>query len=143
MMEEFWQQIEKAAEEVEGFFKDVSSAMESLADEFGKTLTTFTEEVEEIVVTEIEHCIDDLIEIIYEESDWEENGVYWEDFSDFVESEFMDVRTHKSSPDNHPACMGCLHYHGKAYNGNLLVCAMHPYGCEDTTCPDWEGISEQ
>lgn len=136
-MEDWWQQLEKAAEEVEGFFKDVSLAMELLAEEVGKTLETFTQEVEEIFVTEVDRCVDDLIDII-QESDFEHDTGFWEDFDHFVESEFTDVTTYKPSPENHPACMGCRNYHGKAYNGKILVCAMHPYGCEDDTCPDWE-----
>ncbi|MCS6782916.1 MAG: hypothetical protein RMI89_02535 [Gloeomargarita sp. SKYBB_i_bin120] len=39
-----------------------------------------------------------------------------------------------------PACVGCKHYHGQVYNGQILVCAMHPYGVEGTSCPDWEGF---
>ena len=33
-------------------------------------------------------------------------------------------------------CSGCINLHGQYYNGQLLVCAMHPYGkinCEDYT----------
>lgn len=37
-----------------------------------------------------------------------------------------------------PACIGCIHYHGRVYNGNLLVCAMHPHGWDSQDCPDWE-----
>ena len=37
----------------------------------------------------------------------------------------------------HPfACYDCINYHGKIYNGNRLVCAIHPYGLKD--CPDFE-----
>jgi hypothetical protein len=40
----------------------------------------------------------------------------------------------------HPSCVGCRHYHGQTYGGNLLVCAMHPYGWDGHQCPDWESI---
>jgi hypothetical protein len=36
-----------------------------------------------------------------------------------------------------PACEGCCNYHGELYGENLLVCAIHPYGCEDDACPDY------
>jgi hypothetical protein len=36
------------------------------------------------------------------------------------------------------ACQGCSLYHGQAYNGNRLICGMHPYGVEDDYCADWE-----
>ena len=39
--------------------------------------------------------------------------------------------------NDHPACVGCRNYHGQVYGGNLLVCAMHPYGWTDEQCPDW------
>lgn len=39
-------------------------------------------------------------------------------------------------------CFCCKHYHGRHYVGeggvNRLVCAMHPYGPEETQCPDKE-----
>jgi hypothetical protein len=44
---------------------------------------------------------------------------------------------HPPKPQRPTACRGCVHYHGKVYNGTLLVCGMHPYGAEDETCPDW------
>ncbi|MEL7316534.1 MAG: hypothetical protein AAFN08_16565, partial [Cyanobacteria bacterium J06559_3] len=28
--------------------------------------------------------------------------------------------------NEHTACVGCRHYHGQAYSGNMLVCAMYP-----------------
>lgn len=40
------------------------------------------------------------------------------------------------------ACQGCCHYHGRVYGGNLLVCAMHPYGVETDRCGDWESSNE-
>lgn len=53
--------------------------------------------------------------------------------------------THTVEPwlNQHPICMGCRNYHGQVYNGNMLVCAMHPYGIpEDVdTCPDKEPIA--
>lgn len=47
--------------------------------------------------------------------------------------------THIVNPwlQDHPACIGCQHYHGTVYGGEMLVCGMHPYGPEDKTCPDW------
>jgi hypothetical protein len=34
-------------------------------------------------------------------------------------------------------CNGCSNYHGQIYNGNLLVCAIHPYGFGKEYCPDF------
>jgi hypothetical protein len=45
--------------------------------------------------------------------------------------------------NNHPTCVGCRHYHGQTYGGNLLICAMHPYGADQPQCPDWESVWPQ
>ena len=59
----------------------------------------------------------------------------WEHFSD---DDFTMVSYHKPSVQSHPACINCANYHGQVYNGNLLVCGMHPSGFEGDSCPDWE-----
>lgn len=41
---------------------------------------------------------------------------------------------------NHPTCMGCRNYFGQAHGGNMLVCAMHPFGPESDHCSDYESI---
>jgi len=46
-----------------------------------------------------------------------------------------------ATPQHQPVCQGCLHYHGFVYEDNLLVCAMHPSGVEDSSCPDWESAA--
>lgn len=35
------------------------------------------------------------------------------------------------------ACEGCSNYHGQFYNGDLLICAIHPYGLNSESCPDF------
>jgi hypothetical protein len=42
--------------------------------------------------------------------------------------------------NDHPTCIGCKHYYGQAHGGNMLVCAMYPYGPETESCPDWESF---
>lgn len=34
-------------------------------------------------------------------------------------------------------CLKCHNYHGKTYNGNKLICAMHPCGYEGDSCLDY------
>ncbi len=41
---------------------------------------------------------------------------------------------------DHPACAGCRNYHGEAYGGQFLVCAIHPFGVDEPNCPDWESV---
>ena len=40
----------------------------------------------------------------------------------------------------HPRCIGCRNYHGQFYGGEMLICAIHPYGPDPDVekCPDWE-----
>jgi hypothetical protein len=35
------------------------------------------------------------------------------------------------------ACRGCSNYDGEFYEGNQLICAIHPYGWNDENCPDF------
>ncbi|GAB4153572.1 MAG: hypothetical protein Fur0046_33600 [Cyanobacteria bacterium J069] len=41
-----------------------------------------------------------------------------------------------------PACEGCFHYHGYAYEGRTglhwLCCGLHPSGPSEENCPDWQ-----
>ena len=64
-----------------------------------------------------------------------------EHFTPWVETVTMPI-THTITPylQAHHACVGCEHYNGTAHGGNMLVCAMHPYGPEDETCQDWSSV---
>ncbi len=35
-------------------------------------------------------------------------------------------------------CKECKYFHGVNYNSVDLICAIHPYGVDTDTCPDWE-----
>lgn len=35
-------------------------------------------------------------------------------------------------------CIGCSNYHGISYDGRKLICAIHPYGCSNENCLDFE-----
>jgi hypothetical protein len=51
---------------------------------------------------------------------------------DFEDDDYFDEQEYIPK-----SCQGCSNYHGEVYNGNLLVCAIHPYGWEDESCPDF------
>ncbi len=40
--------------------------------------------------------------------------------------------------NSHETCIGCKNYEGSDFGGNMLVCGIHPYGCDTEKCPDWE-----
>jgi hypothetical protein len=111
--------VESVADMVDEFFVSVTEIVEVMTDEFQNT-----------VGVEIEQYLQDMFEPIAE--------IYAE-----LEELVGDTDTTFGYPveptaEKHPACIGCHHYHGQVYSGNLLVCAMHPYGWDTEDCPDWE-----
>lgn len=40
------------------------------------------------------------------------------------------------------ACQGCRNYYGRVDGGNKLVCAIHPYGQQEESCPDFSEPQE-
>lgn len=111
------------AEAIEQFFQDLGQAIEEIA-----------EQVQIEISSEIEYWWEE-----FEEPRRERQPETEEFFSDLFldDSEFFNPKVEPTS-ETHPACIGCRHYHGRIYSGNLLVCGIHPYGWEDRDCPDWE-----
>ena len=135
--DEWWKQIEKTAAEMEGFFVEVEEATEQIVDEVGQSFGTLFEQFEASFGKEVEDFIHNFVDVIVTTSDDIEAALSNE-WDDFVDEDFTSVGYHTPSTQSHPACIGCANYHGQVYNGNLLVCAMHPGGYEDNSCPDWE-----
>lgn len=114
----FFEIFDEMAADFEQFFQEVGELVEMVVDEINETILL---EVDQY----LEDIFDPIVEIYYEE----------EIFND---SDFLITYKEEPSLNKHPACMGCQHYHGHVYGGNLLVCGMHPYGWDGNTCPDWE-----
>jgi len=124
---EFWDMIETVADEVESFFLE----MTEMVDSFFELTEEISEQVQNTITTELEQYLQELADPIME--------VYWE-LEDVIIDD-VDLGFPYSvepCPEKNAACIGCRHYHGQVYSGNLLVCGMHPYGWEDENCPDWE-----
>lgn len=53
--------------------------------------------------------------------------------------QLIDVEDEDEDEDIPAACIGCSNYHGKFYGDNdvQLICAIHPSGYTDKTCPDF------
>lgn len=111
--------MESVAYVIDEFFVGVTEIVEALADE-----------VQSTVGVEIDQCLQDLFEPILE--------IYAE--LEEIVGDTEPTFTYPVAPtiEKHPACIGCQHYHGQVYGGNLFVCGMHPYGWETEDCPDWE-----
>jgi hypothetical protein len=130
---DFLQQLETFASEIEQLWTQVAKDIDAIASEFVEVSEEIAEQIHRTIETEIEqHCIDFIDPIL-------------ETFLGF-ESAFEDaaqpVVHHTVEPilNNHPACVGCRHYHGQVYSGVPLICGMHPYGWDGEQCPDWESI---
>lgn len=122
--------------------KDIFEILESvtvMVDEFFQGVTEMLEvvaqEVQDTVEIGIDQCLQDMFMF----------GPISEIFADLEEMLSETEPTYYSYPveptvEQNPACIGCHHYHGQVYGGNLFICAMHPYGWEAENCPDWESF---
>ncbi len=135
--EQWWKQLEKTAADMEEFLVDVGEATESFVDEINQTVGSFLEQFGLDIVEEVDSFIQDFVEVIITTSD-EIDAALGEEWDGFVDDDFTNISFHSPSKQNNPACINCANYHGQSYNGNLLVCAMHPHGWNDENCPDWE-----
>jgi hypothetical protein len=118
--------VEIVAEEVERFFLGMSEVV----DAFFELTEEVTEQVHNNIVTEVDQYLHDFAEPMLEAY------LELEDIVADVDPGFP--YSVEATAEKNPACIGCSHYHGQVYGGNLLVCAMHPHGCEDNNCLDWE-----
>jgi hypothetical protein len=129
--------VETVADEVEKFFSDVTEAID--------VLTVLSEEVahqvQYSIATEVDQFFNDLVQpvLLFNDIVQPVLQIYLDFEETTFESEWPIIDSVEPSVQKHPACMGCRHYHGQMYGGNLLVCGMHPYGWDEANCPDWEG----
>jgi hypothetical protein len=133
-MEPLFTLLDATAKEVEEFLLTVTVGIEFLAEVLVETVDEATDQVLHTLGTEIEPqvhqwLIEPLMALLIE-----------------VEGELNDLTTPFTPPfhpsiNQHPACVGCRHYHGQIYGETLLVCGMHPYGWDGETCPDHESMS--
>lgn len=133
--DEWWKQLEKTATDVEEFFDGVGEVTESLVEEATDNVDSFFKQFQIDVVGEVDSFVREFVEVVITTSD-EIEAAFFEDW-DILDEDFTSVGYHTPSTEHNPACIGCANYHGQSYNGNLLVCAMHPNGYEESSCPDW------
>ncbi|MBW4618992.1 MAG: hypothetical protein KME17_06500 [Cyanosarcina radialis HA8281-LM2] len=116
---DFFQMLNQAVEAVDEFLVELAEAVE-----------TAIEQVHTTVMVEIEQYLQELCEPLSE--------LDLEELEETAQFDPFIFPREEPTLEKHPACIGCRHYHGQIYGGNLLVCAMHPYGWDDANCPDWE-----
>ncbi|RAM50318.1 hypothetical protein BLD44_001470 [Mastigocladus laminosus UU774] len=124
---DFWEMVQTVSDEVEGFFLGISE----MVDAFVEVTEEVTEELQNTIAVEIDQYFQELTEPFLE--------MYWE-LEDVMGDDLDPGFPYPVEPsaEKNPACIGCYHYHGQAYGGNLLVCGMHPYGWDGDNCPDWQ-----
>ncbi|WP_250125366.1 hypothetical protein [Chroococcidiopsis sp. CCMEE 29] len=122
---DFSELVGTVADEVEQFFVGVTEMVDSLF-EISEELA---EQLQTTIITELDQYLNDLAEPLFE--------AYWE-LDDVTQLDQPFSYIVEPTPQKNPACIGCRHYHGQVHGGNLLICAMHPYGWEDEKCPDWQ-----
>jgi hypothetical protein len=128
--------------------EDINQAINFVNQEIDQWLGECEEYIDEMTIElndlmeETENFFQELIDMLWENDSTEEIDEHNdnvnapnEDWDNWFTNETYSL---KPDPEKHPACVGCNHYHGYTYGGNMLVCAMHPYGWENKNCPDWE-----
>lgn len=137
--------LNTAQKELESFYTQMNQDWQKNTEEWEKIFNQLTEEVEETITTELNELLTEVDSFVIEVVKLFVDEDYLNDVDDYSyfldEDEFnswlQDTKIKPNSEIN-PACLGCSNYHGQSYNGNLLVCAMHPYGWDGETCPDWQ-----
>jgi hypothetical protein len=126
--------IETVADEVEQFLL----GMNDMVDAFFEITEEITEEVQNTFVADLDN-LSTLHEQFFRDLADPILGAY-EELENFFAEDVDPAFPYavEATPEKNAACIGCSNYHGQVYSGNLLVCAMHPHGWDDETCPDWE-----
>jgi len=113
------------------FNKSVFQAFEWMGDLVYQGCEEFFQDLEDVIV-EFETTVDTCLEPVFG---------WLDEMDDMITTTSRPlVNTVSPALQEHPACVGCSNYHGENYGGNLLVCAMHPYGVEGQNCSDWESV---
>lgn len=130
--EQMWDAFSKQAEQLlDEFSKGVETAVDSLF-ELAEDLTEQFDQAMAPGFSELDQEIEGWMEPLVQFINTLENS--------FTEAASPITHTVEPMMNQHPACVGCRHYHGQSYNGTMFVCAMHPYGWEEEQCPDWESV---
>ena len=135
---DWWQQIEQISDNLEKFAIDVNQAIDYFSEEITEAIEDLGEKIRESVESEVDHFVEEVNDFL-SENNIEVEFDFWVGIEDLVDDfDFVEVSQEQPGKDRNPACVGCHHYHGQTYNGQILVCGIHPYGVEGDQCLDWE-----
>jgi hypothetical protein len=122
--------LDAVASETEQVLTDVAKEVGRVADEVAEVVGEALEQFNESFPLDLERQLTVWIEPLVDACLGLETTM--------TESVQPFVHTIDPILSNQPACVGCRHYHGQSYGGNLLICGMHPFGWDGETCPDWQ-----
>lgn len=124
--------MQSLADGIEQFMDDRAKEFEAWVDEVIEATDEWFDELETAIAPDLDQAINEVLDPLLE--------LLWGLEEQVEDSAQPLVNTVEPMLNNHPACVGCRHYHGQAYNDVMLVCGMHPYGWEGEKCPDWESF---
>lgn len=142
-----WQQdlieiFSKTQAEFDRFVDNVIITTDTMVEDVTKEIDNLVLEVENNLNQDFFQEIDDfllnLFSILLDDDQLRNDTFVNFDSSQNSEVNFYTPQI-KRTANQYSACIGCSNYHGRVYDGNILVCAMHPYGwSEINNCPDWQ-----
>ncbi|MGB3613581.1 MAG: hypothetical protein WBA10_07275, partial [Elainellaceae cyanobacterium] len=126
--------VDTVRQDLEFLVKEATDAAIEFTDSVIQISEVVGEQVQETLLTEAEQVVEQFIDQVDE---WLAPGHFSLDIDLYWDPDIGEPWVERVTPSatRHPACVGCKHYHGRIYSGNLLVCGMHPYGWEDGNCP--------
>lgn len=134
---------EWAEETLQGFVAAADTVAEEIEKQLRPTLEQWADEISHSL-TPLETALDDEVERFSDEVADLVNPVVMPlagALETWIEAMAAPITSHVEPMLNeHPTCIGCKHYYGQAHGGQMLVCAMYPYGPEEEACPDWESV---
>lgn len=134
--QDFLATIELVTVECQVLFKNVNELLETVVEEGKDSLENAANDLENLILAEIDSFFESITPDDFER---EYFGIGLEELDEDMEL-YLNPKV-EPTKEKHPACIGCSNYHGRIYGGNLLVCAMHPYGWIDENCPDRSEIT--
>ena len=127
MVEDLGRELVEATDAFFSLSEEVAAEMESRLVQFDQTLSPKLDQLDEQMTEWLDPVFRGLLDV----------QVALDRASEPV--------THTVEPwlNQHPVCVGCRNYYGQEHGGNLLICALHPYGVIEgaDSCADKEPIT--
>lgn len=129
------------------WLQQLQASLDEAAQDSGKWLVEVIEETDQAVSNAVDEMAEAISPVVIEINQQVEDSLdatemfIYQRLTPWMEEATAPI-TNTITPylQEHHACVGCKYYNGSTHGGNMLVCAMHPYGPEDETCQDWSSV---